>query len=65
MATVSTTKQLHTVLQEEGFPLPENCRHVELRMDVNSLFILVYECHVDDDQLGKLGRALERLSKGE
>lgn len=60
---VVTTRRLVDALKAEGFPLPDDCRDARLIMGVNSAFMLQYDVFVSAENLGKFGRALQRLAE--
>jgi hypothetical protein len=61
MSGIVGTFGLYEALKTVGFPIPSECRNVELHMGVDAAFILHYEVFVTDENLVKLGRALQRL----
>jgi len=63
MSSVVGTFRLLDVLKAEQFPLPDHCRTVHLEMGADQAFILHYEVMVTDENLIKLGRALQRLGQ--
>jgi len=63
MIIVPTSTDLCRALEAEGFPLPDECADVSLRMPADGVFQLVYTVNVSGTRLQQLGRALERVGK--
>lgn len=58
-----TTLGFDDALRREGFPVPDNCREARLIVGVNAAMIIQYEVLVTNDDLTKLGMALQRMAQ--
>ena len=56
-----STARLADALKAEGFPVPDQCAEARLLMPVRGVFTIEYRVFVTSENLGKLGRALQRL----
>lgn len=65
MSRLITTYSLVDALKEEGFPLPDECREARLVMAVDSVFIMQYDVMITQENLGKLGKAFQRMADKE
>lgn len=54
---------LETALRDEGFALPQNVREVRLIAAAGNAYLLEYDVFVTDEDLIKVGRALQRLGE--
>jgi hypothetical protein len=62
---IITTHGLLQALKAEDYSLPEGCTEVRLVMGVNAGFLLQFDVYVNQRNLAKLGRALQRLAEDE
>jgi len=64
MATrIASTRRLLEALEAEGYPIPPDCREARLVMGVACPFVVEFECYVSLENLGKLSRAMLRISE--
>jgi hypothetical protein len=63
MSRIIGTFRLLEALMAEGFPIPDECREARLVMGVDCALVIQYEVFVTDENLLKLGRALQRLAQ--
>jgi hypothetical protein len=61
-ARIVGTFHLVEALAAEGFPLPDDVREARLVMGVAEAFLIQYDVFVTEENLAKLGRALQRLA---
>lgn len=63
MAYYVASDGLEQALRAEGFDLPLNVRTVRLIAAAGSAYLLEYDVFVTDEDLIKVGRALQRLGE--
>lgn len=62
MAHIISTNKLLEALEAEGFPIPDHCLEARVIFSVDSAIAIEYDVCLTDEDLGKLGRALQRLA---
>jgi hypothetical protein len=50
-------------LKAEGFPLPDNCREARVVMGAGSALMIQYDVFLADDDLVRLGKALQKVGE--
>jgi hypothetical protein len=63
MEQIAGTFRLLEALKAEGFSMPEECREARLVMGVDCALVIEFDVYVTNENLVKLGRALQRLAK--
>ena len=63
MSKAVSTYGLVGALKEQGFPLPDECREARLVMGSGSAFMLQTDQFLTTEDLGKIGRALVKMSE--
>jgi hypothetical protein len=63
MERIVSTRALLEALKVEGFPIPDHCREARLVMGVNEAFLIQFDVFLTNENLAKLGRALQRIGE--
>lgn len=57
------TYGLAQALDEEGFPLPQECREARVVMGVDQALMIQYDVFLTTENIARLGRALQRFAE--
>ena len=62
MSIMVNTRRLVDALKDEGFPMPDQCREARVVMGVDRAFMVQYDVFLTNEDLAKLGRALQSVA---
>lgn len=63
MARPVATYHLYEALKAEGYRMPDEVSDVYLTMPIDGLYQLHYTINLQDEDLAKLGRALQKMAE--
>lgn len=62
-AVIASAVPMIDALRAEGFPVPQHCQEARIMMTVDAVLCIHYEVWLTNEDLVKIGRALQRVGE--